>query len=47
VTFIFKKLFDFNQELFIDTKETLKRLDIETELDKVKTLVNQEAATLK
>lgn len=47
VTFAFKKLFDFNQELFIDTKETLKRLDIETELDKAKTLVNNEAITLK
>lgn len=47
VTFIFKKLFDYNQELFTDTKETLKRLDIESELDKAKTLINNEAATLK
>lgn len=46
-TFVFKKLFDFNQELFTDTKETLKKLDIESELNKAKELITSESDKLK
>lgn len=45
--FIFERLFHFNQELFTDTKETLKRLDIDSELTKAKDLVTTESKRLK
>lgn len=47
VGFVFQRLLDFNQELFIDTKEVLKRLDIEAEWLKARDLVVAEADTLK
>lgn len=45
--FIFERLFHFNQELFAETKETLKNLDIDAELNKAKVTVELEANKLK
>lgn len=47
VWFIFERLFHFNQELFTDTKQTLKNLDIDSELTKAKSLIESEALKLK
>ena len=47
VWYFFERLFHINQELFLDTRETLKNLDINAEMNKAKNTVETEALKLK